>query len=234
MAANSTPVRDIYNRVCWDLCEDFQLQLGIVTDAEFLGYLEEAILEFCMQVGLVKKIFTQSIFLSQSQYLIPDDLLKVQAAFVGGVYIERVSLEELYNTGLAWPNEVGPPTSWFADGLPEGTIQLVPIPDLDGTPISGPQPPFGAYGEFLPEDNNLTTVAPAGPTLPLSLTLDSDIPSEVPDSFTPYLVYRVHWRIASMDGEAKDLQRARYCDARWKEGIALGQAIMMEVIADAQ
>ncbi len=232
MAATSVTVQSLYQRFCWDLLEDNGLVLGIVTVDQFLDFLQDAILEFCEQVGITKKIFTQTIFLSQAQYPVPDDLLLVQAAFVGGVFIDRVSLEELYNTGEPWPNQVGQPLQWFEDGLPEGYVQLVPIPDFNGTLIAGPD--NGVYDTFAPEESNLTTVATAGPTNMRSITIDDDIPDVIPQSFTPYLLYRVHWRAATLDGEAKDLQRAKYCEARWNEGIALGQAIMLEAVNDSR
>ncbi len=225
------PVRDIYNRVTYDLLEDLELRLGVLTDQQFLDYLEEAILEFCQQGQAIKKIFTQMVMNAQSQYLIPDDILQVQNCFIGGVYIEQVSLDELQNGEYEWAKKSGMPLSWFEDGLPAGTAQLVPIPDYTGDVILAPQPPFGDYGSFHPEQGNFTCVGGSGPN-PIALTLDDFIPSVIPNSFTPYLVYRIEWRVFSQDGESKDLQRAIYCNARWQEGIALIQAIMTEGMLD--
>ncbi len=226
------PVREIYNRVAWDLLEDYQLRLGVLTDQEFLDYLEEAILEFCQQTGMVKKIFTQTISAGQSQYIIPDDLLQVQNCFVGGVYINQTNLDELHNAGNpAWATESGMPQQWFEDGLPASRAQLYPIPDYTGDPILAPQPPFGDYGSFHPEQGNFTCVGGSGPN-PIALTLDDFIPSVIPNSFTPYLVYRIEWRVFSQDGETKDIQRAIYCNSRWQEGLALGASIMMEAMAE--
>lgn len=226
----STTVQDLYQRLSWDFLEDAGLVLGTLTSAQFLHYLEEAVLDFCEQTSLVKKIFTQQIMLAEPQYTIPDDI-RVQACFVGGVYLDHSSIEELYNSEYEWATKVGTPQCWFQDGLPVNKIQLFPIPDYTGTEIEGDTPPIGTYGTFAPTQRNFTAVGSANPTT-LTLALIDNIPSEIPDSFTPYLLYRVMQRVFSLDGEAKDLQRSYYCEARWKEGISIAQAIMMEGMAE--
>ena len=224
-------VREIYDRICWDLLEDYALILGILTDAQFLDYLEEAILEFAQQTQMVKRIFTQMVLNAQPQYIIPDDILQVQYGFIGGVWIERTSLDELQNGEFQWARQSGYPKAWFEDGLPTSRSQLFPIPDYTGTTIVAAQPPFGDYGNFHTDQRNYTVVGGTGPN-PIALTLDDNIPDVVPASFTPYLIYRIEWRVFSLDGEAHDSQRAVYCLARWNEGIALAQAIMMEAVSD--
>ncbi len=224
------PVRDVYNAVCFALLEDYELRLGILTDSQFIDYLEEAILEFAQQVGLIKKIYTQQTRSAQPQYIIPDDILQVQCGFINAMWIEHVSLDELQNGEFDWAKQYGTPTAYFEDGMPTSRAQLFPIPDYTGTEIQTPQPPFGHYGTFDPGDGNFTVVGSSGPTMPIALTLDDNIPAEIPASFTPYLIYRILWRVASLDGEAKDSQRAAYCLARWNEGISLAQAIMMEAV----
>lgn len=227
----STTVQEIYQRVSWDLLENSGLVLGTVTPAQFLDYLAEAILEFCQGAGLVRKIFTQQIFMGQTQYLAPDDILLIQHCFVGGKYIDPTTLEELQNSEYEWPKQSGPPRAWFQDGQPESEIQLFPNPIYTGTAIAGSTPPIGNYDTFAPEENNLTIVGSAGPTT-IAVDLTGNIPPEVPDSFTPYLGYRVLQRIFSTDGEAKDTQRAIYCGARWQEGISLAAAIRGEALMD--
>lgn len=223
--AMSVAVQSIYDRVTYDMLENGGLVLGTVTSAQFLTYLEEAVLEFCQQAGLVRKIYTQRVIAGTAQYAAPVDVMQIQCAFVGGKYIQPTSTEELQNSEYEWSSKSGPPQSWFADGMPANQIKLFPNPDTSGTVFSG------TYGTFLPANNGLTVVGPAGPTTN-TLTLLGDIPEEVPDSFTPYLTYRVLYRVFSTDGEAKDLQRAYYCDARWKEGVALAQAIMNDLLEE--
>jgi hypothetical protein len=230
------PVSEIYQRVCWDLLEDYNLVLGTVTPEQFLDALEQAILDFCQETMMVKQIFTQTIFLAQSQYIVPDDILEPQACFVGGVFLQPTTLEELNNGEYQWARQVGPPRAWFQDGLPVHMIQLFPIPDYTGTVIAGPKPPFGNYGDFFPTQRNLTIVGGAAPLnfTANPLTLQSNLPGIIPDSFTPYLVYRVLARIFSLDGECHDSQRAIYCQSRFEEGISLGSSVMLEAINDAK
>lgn len=221
----STTVQSIYDQVCIDLCENGGLQLGTVTVAQFLTYLEEAVLEFCQQTGLTKKIYTQRIVATTAQYSIPVDIMQVDSAFIGGKYLQPTSLEELQNSQYEWANQTGPGQQWFQDGQAANMLKVVPTPDVSGTSMSG------TYGTFSPTTNNLTTVGPAAP-LTNTLALVDDIPIQVPDSFTPYLTYRVLYRIFSTDGECQDSQRSYYCDARWKEGIGLAQSIMGEIMLE--
>ncbi len=221
----ATTVASIYTKLCIDLLENGGLVLGTVTSDQFLKYLEEAILEFCQEAGLKKKIYTQKITSGTSQYSIPVDVLQVQCAFRGGKFIDPTSLEQLQNSEYEWVSKTGPTQQWFQDGLAADMIQLFPIPDASGAVFSG------TYGDFLPANNGLTVVGPAAPTT-LTLTLLSDIPTEIPDSFTPYLNYRVLYRIFSTDGECYDQQRAYYCDARWQEGVNLARSIMGEVLQE--
>ncbi len=221
----STTVASIYTQVCIDLLENGGLTLGTVTSAQFLTYLEESVLEFCQQTGMTKKIYTQRIVAGTAQYTVPVDIMQIQCAFIGGKYLQPTSLEELQNGEYEWANQSGSGQQWFQDGLPANTLKVFPKPDISGTAMSG------TYGTFAPTTNNITAVGPAAPTSN-TLALIDNIPAQVPDSFTPYLTYRVLYRIFSTDGECQDQQRAYYCNARWQEGIGLAQSIMGEVMAE--
>lgn len=73
-------------------------------------------------------------------------------------------------------------------------------------------------------DGNLTMVGTQG--LPsIAYTLDSVIPATIPTSFVPGISYGVLARIFSGDSEARDLQRAAYCQARYQEWISAGAAV---------
>jgi hypothetical protein len=49
---------------------------------------------------------------------------------------------------------------------------------------------------------------------------------ETPDEFVPYLKYGVLADLLGKDGRGQDLLRARYCEQRFDEGVALAQAIV--------
>ncbi len=73
-------------------------------------------------------------------------------------------------------------------------------------------------------DGNLTMVGPKG--LPsVTYTLDSVIPDTIPDSFVPGIAYGVLARIFASDSEAKDMQRAAYCAARYSEYVSVGGSV---------
>lgn len=61
----------------------------------------------------------------------------------------------------------------------------------------------------------------------LAVALDgSGIPFEVPDALVPYCKYGTLADMLSKDGRGQDLLRARYCEQRFEEGIALASALL--------
>ncbi len=80
----------------------------------------------------------------------------------------------------------------------------------------------------ITNDGNLTMIGPAG--LSAFLTTLGQIIPVIPDSFCFYLSMGILSRIFSTDGEAKDLQRSYYCDARYSEGCAAAAAISGELL----
>jgi len=78
-------------------------------------------------------------------------------------------------------------------------------------------------------DGNLTLLGTTG-LISITFTLDQLVPV-CPDSFCPALSYGILARVFSTDGEAKDLQRAAYCAARFIEFINAGAAISGQMVA---
>lgn len=61
----------------------------------------------------------------------------------------------------------------------------------------------------------------------LAAALDgSGIVFEVPDALVPYLKYGTLADVLSKDGRGQDLLRARYCEHRFEEGIALASSLL--------
>lgn len=85
-----------------------------------------------------------------------------------------------------------------------------------------------AYSVTVPQDGNLTVVGTKGLVTNV-FALDDVIPV-VPDSFCPALAYGILARIFSQDGEAKDLQRAQYAQARYSEYANAGAAVAGQVL----
>lgn len=61
----------------------------------------------------------------------------------------------------------------------------------------------------------------------LSLVLDgTGIAFEVPDAFVPYLKYGILADMLAKEGRGQDLLRARYCEQRFEEGVALAASLL--------
>ena len=90
---------------------------------------------------------------------------------------------------------------------------------------------FGTISNLVPSSANLMMSSTALPVQSKTYEL-TDLIQGIPDSFTVYLKYGVIERVFKMDGEMKDELRARYCAARFQEGVNLARAIMQEVEED--
>jgi hypothetical protein len=87
-------------------------------------------------------------------------------------------------------------------------------------------PMYGTIADMVTTKSNLTLIGPAS-LFDNSPELDSVI-ELLPDTFAIYIGYGVLAKVFSLDGELKDEIRRRYCQARYDEGLALGQAVMEE------
>lgn len=106
-------------------------------------------------------------------------------------------------------------TAWPVDSITDSTDLVVSVSPGDGAYY---------WKVGIGNDVNLTVVGPQG--LPsITYTLDSVIPATIPDSFVPGISYGVLARIFSGDSEARDLQRAAYCHARYQEFYSAGAAV---------
>lgn len=85
------------------------------------------------------------------------------------------------------------------------TIELFPVPDVDGSL----EILYASVLENLPFD-------PMNPEI-----------FDVPDDVVPFVTYGVLADMLSKEGRGQDLARARYCEERFQEGIALS-AILLE------
>lgn len=87
---------------------------------------------------------------------------------------------------------------------------------------------FGTVSNLVPSAANLMMSSTALPVQSKTYQL-ADLVQGIPDTFAVYLKYGVLERVFKMDGEMKDELRARYCGARFQEGVNLARAIMQEV-----
>jgi hypothetical protein len=231
----STAILTLYNTICSDLMEPNPpgLTKGIVTESQVLGLIGQIAMDFSRQAGLTQAVFTEEIGAGISAYLVPTQISQVFYVFVDGKVVEGDDVYSNYMQGN-WQRRPGYPKMWHADALPIKTVELVPAPNWDGAPIPVPlsaTPPFGVYGTFQPGSRNLTMV---GNWLGSQETyaIGDTLTSAIPDSFSPYIVFGVLERIFSVDGEAKDQQRAAYCKARYQEGISAARYILLDLMED--
>jgi hypothetical protein len=94
--------------------------------------------------------------------------------------------------------------------------------------LTGPM--YGTIGSLVASNGNLTLVSSVKPTK-IAWVL-ADFIEVVPDEFVQYLKYGVLRNIFSRDAETKENPRARYCAARYEEGIALAKAVSMEAMEE--
>lgn len=243
----STTVQSVFSTVSYVMLEDAGLSL-YVTQQDFLDIFRTVLLDWFEKTALVENVFTQTLYAGQAQYTFPDDVVNPTEAYWAGRYLQNTSLRELDQYEWSWSTRTGPPERWRMDSLAPKQMQVFPIPTVTGATygsiswgsltnaqwatltnvewVGMADSANSQYGGFYPADRNLTLIGTAG-TLASSFSFGSTIPN-VPDAFVPYLGYGVLANIFSTDGEAKDPQRAAYCQARFNEGINLARAYMAQ------
>lgn len=232
--------RDIYTQVCYDLLEPGGLQLGILSDSEFIRFLKLTICDFCNSTAILRRIFTQTVFAGVPEYLIPDDILRTDMVFLQGAWLPRSTAGSIANSIRDWRRKLGLPVCFHEDQLSIRTVGLAPSPNYNGSYIPGadePDPPHGQYDSFSaivnsviqtpPEHRGLTII---GPWCPDEVTMDCEL--DVPEALFCYLIWGVLERIFSADSELADQQRALFCRANYAEGVALFRAITGECDED--
>ena len=240
-------VRDIYDLVTYDLLEDGGLVLGLVTVQQFIDFTNLTLVDFCQKtcfLSLVETIYVQA---GTSQYTYPDAMMRVDSAFLGGVFLEPATVQSLTNGFYKWRTEIGLPTRWHADELPIKTVELVTNPNDTGVYVTGPNQPDPPYEQagwnvvldavtYTPAQHRDLTLI--GPQMPASVSFLSDplvFSAGSPTALFPqdmvlgYLGFGVLARIFSSDSELKDNYRAQWCQAQFEEGVAIVQAFMNEI-----
>lgn len=251
----SALTRQIYDMITYDMLEDRQLRLGLVTDTQVVDYLNEAVNDFLRESGLIYRIWTQSISQGVGLYRVPDNFVRVDSVFVGGRFVPKSTQRELNARVRDWRRREGPTLAWYMDGLPPSTIGLAPAPNWNGSFIVGPHPPAPPAGQFdtfaplvsllpytvpVPQDavrqRNLSIVGPCtyspddscGDTfLPLGSLYDP-LPLVPEDFVRGFLEFSALDRIFASDAETKDNQKAMFCSAQFKEGLAVGKTVSGE------
>lgn len=189
------------------LIEDASFTSGLWSLAEILGYFNQRQYRFLKETLIVAAWTTVVWVPGQPDATLPDDWIATLVA-------------RWHDTALNTYQVLPRSDSFELDHISPQTALTVCTPtayrDADlGTLLLTLGPPPIAPGEV-----ELLYVA-------LSETLDgSGIPLSTPDEWTPYLKYGVLADMLGKDGRGQDLLRARYCEQRYAEGVALAQAAL--------
>ena len=132
---------------------------------------------------------------------------------------------------LAWNNYYPPPNiSLSTDQVTYTAWPISSVADSQNLTLAvGPADGTYYFKVGIGNDGNLTMVGTQG--LPaVTYTLDTLIPPTIPDSFVAGISYGVLARIFSGDSDARDMQRAAYCQARYVEYSNIGGSISGELV----
>lgn len=143
---------EIYDTVCEILLEPSGLQLGLLTDAQFLQIAGEILTEFLALTGIVKKIFNMPAQVGIPTYSEPSQLGELECVNVGQSYCYRTSGYFLDNNDPNWASFNGSPEDWREDELSPQTLQIVPAPNVIGDQVVIPAGQ-GAYGTVSATSN---------------------------------------------------------------------------------
>lgn len=182
---------------------------GMWTAPEIVGYGNQRQDRLLKETLAVVSWFETPIAPGQSQQDLPDGWLATRNAFlVGGgetVPLSRIGRREADLMLPGWGTNLGR-AQWFIEQeLATRQLCLVPAP-LTGAVLH-------LYAALV------------------GATLDgTGIWLTIPDDFAPYLAYGILADMLGKQGRAYDAPRAAYCEARFTEGVQLGQALLQAVV----
>lgn len=215
----STKVADVYAEVCDALLEDGGLQLGILTEANFLEILVSVYLQFCALSGINKRATNIRAIAGQQTYTYPDWMTQVTDVEYDQRGLQETDSQsvELSRYGFEYGTR-REPECWIRDLLGVKQIKIFPAPRTSGAALDTPVRNLRVWGVEIPLDDEIN--------------MDSEL-DLVPNMLTPYLKWGCLERIHLIDGELRDANKAMYCRARWTEGLNLCRAITGQGAVDA-
>lgn len=261
-----TAIRELYNSVCEIMLEPGGFHLGILTDAEFLGYYKSTMEDFLGRTGMIKGIIFLQQFAGVSQYEMPSWICDPIYMFSDGAQLRSDFEGSIAQEDRYWQSKIGQPRSWRADKLPDSFFSVYPAPAINTpfTPVTGTNGVIAAWvpggdlsqnqafigtmvqasqvgtfttpGDFFGTGQPLTLasrgdLAAIGTLMLFTEDVDLDDPIEhLDDDWLPIIKFGILQRIFMTDGETRDMLRERWAWSRYEEGVALGQALMEQVI----
>ncbi len=250
-------IRKLYDRICSRLLEPGGLVLGIVAEQDFLNSYTSVMNDFLSRTGLIRRFAVMRLDYGVAQYRYPDWLAIADAVFVDEQAVFKSQIGE-WGAQIQFTNEVGEVQAWAQDRQEDTQFTLRPAPAAQGQVITagasgdfgsvaapmltgdGGATPSFAERTYVEDPGSLLTgieawVGSAGNVTVLGTAAlyneDPDLDDEVEGMALPFMLYigyGILAKIFSTDGEAKDTQRAKYCIARYDEGIKLGSRLAGE------
>lgn len=186
---------------------------GLWTAAEVRGYLTQRQDRFLKETLLVQALLEQAIVPQQTNQNLPAPWLATRHVFLTSdatgedqtVPLSPVSRREADMLQSDWSYTEGRTQFYIQEEWATRSINLVPLPQTGGV---------------------LHVVAAIVGT---ALT-GAGVVLTIPDECAPYLFYGVLADMLGKQGRSFDGPRRDYCEARYKEGVELAQALLQSVV----
>lgn len=189
------------------LIEDATFSSGLWTSAEVLGYLNQRQYLFLKLTHLGVAWAELSVIPGQPDLDLPEDWIDTVLA---RWHDDLTDTYTVLPASDSFELDHADPQTALTSNRPQAYRDA----DIDVRRITlGPPPIASGWVELL--------------YVSLSEALDgTGILFTVPDEWVPYVKYGVLADMLGKDGRGQDLLRARYCEQRWEEGVALAVACL--------
>lgn len=128
--------QNLYNQVCVEICEPNGAQLGIVSQADIINYINQTVREWIYVSGLYKQFFIIPIVAGVSIYDQPSFSVGVSQAWFNDETIFESSGYIWDQTDDTWRLEdSGNPSEWREDNVGVLKLQIRPVPISGGTTV---------------------------------------------------------------------------------------------------
>lgn len=179
---------------------------SIWTLTQIVGYLNERLTRFELETGLIRSSTSIPVDAGTNVVNLPSnmvDLYRLTWTEAGSVSsLETTDTFMLDNGSPGWEDDTGTPWAYIENPNDPLSVQLYPIPSVNGTLTVHMAYALGtmtgAIGEILP----------------------------IPNCFVPYIKYGVMADMLSVEGEPNDPARAVYCENRYLEGVQVVRLLL--------
>lgn len=129
-------VSEIYYEVCSDLMERGGLQLGLVTNAQFLEYFVDTLGDFVQKTGMAKTIAVLTQQFGISEYEKPDWFGDIQTLLVNESMVFESTEFDVAGMNQDWRNKVAAIRAWFEDKTAMKNFDVFPAAPQDGGQVT--------------------------------------------------------------------------------------------------